>query len=358
MRLRLLIMALLLGVYGLADAQENAALLSDPDKDNARLEGSVPPPSVTWVPEDYITLPGSFRKGAGVPIDTLDVGDSNLQIILRDDFTWSYVKNMKKVAESDVFRECWVENILNPYANVQLSDLGYRNTICLIDSVSTFVCPYVGKVYSRFGYRRGRRHQGTDVPLVTGTPVKSAFDGRVRYAHRTSGYGNLVIIRHENGLETYYGHLSKINVEPGQWVRAGEVIGLGGSTGRSSGPHLHFETRYKGYAFDPEWIVDFENGVLRKNVFVLRRSYLSASSRYIPESIDEEEDIYATDEKIIEEEKRIEAEKAAMKWHTVKSGDTVSAIARKYGKTQSQIVKLNPGLKVDKISIGQKIRVN
>ena len=200
MRLRLLTMALLLGVYGLADAQENAALLSDPDKDNARLEGSVPPPSVTWVPEDYITLPGSFRKGAGVPIDTLDVGDSNLQIILRDDFTWSYVKNMKKVAESDVFRECWVENILNPYANVQLSDLGYRNTICLIDSVSTFVCPYVGKVYSRFGYRRGRRHQGTDVPLVTGTPVKSAFDGRVRYAHRTSGYGNLVIIRHENGL--------------------------------------------------------------------------------------------------------------------------------------------------------------
>ncbi|MDD7010630.1 MAG: M23 family metallopeptidase, partial [Candidatus Cryptobacteroides sp.] len=182
-------MALLLGVYGLVGAQENGALLSDPDKDKAKLEGSVPPPSVTWVPEDYITLPGSFRKGSGVPIDTLDVGDSYLQIILRDDFTWSYVKNMKKVAESDVFRECWVENILNPYANVQLSDLGYRNTICLIDSVSTFVCPYVGKVYSRFGYRRGRRHQGTDVPLTTGTPVKSAFDGRVRYAHRTSGYG-------------------------------------------------------------------------------------------------------------------------------------------------------------------------
>ena len=338
MRLRLLIMALLLGVYGLADAQENAALLSDPDKDKARLEGGVPPPSVTWVPEDYITLPGSFRKGAGVPIDTLDVGDSNLQIILRDDFTWSYVKNMKKVAESDVFRECWVENILNPYANVQLSDLGYRNTICLIDSVSTFVCPYVGKVYSRFGYRRGRRHQGTDVPLVTGTPVKSAFDGRVRYAHRTSGYGNLVIIRHENGLETYYGHLSKINVEPGQWVRAGEVIGLGGSTGRSSGPHLHFETRYKGYAFDPEWLIDFESGTLRHRVFVLKKKYLNASSRYVPESEQEEIDIEEGDA-------RDKAEAARKEEEARKAAEEEAAKQAKERKENSLLHKMMRGIK-------------
>ena len=104
--------------------------------------------------------------------------------------------------------------------------------------------------------------------------------------------------------------------------------------------------------------MDFENGKLRANVFVLRRSYLNASSRYVPESIDEEEEIYAADEKIIEEEKRIEAERAAMKWHTVKSGETVSVIARKNGKSVSQIQKLNPGMKVDKIKIGQKIRVN
>ena len=104
--------------------------------------------------------------------------------------------------------------------------------------------------------------------------------------------------------------------------------------------------------------MDFEKGELRKNVFVLRRSYLDPSSRYMPESIDEEEEIYATDEQIIEEEKRIAAEKAAEKWHSVRSGETVSSIARKYGKTLSAIKQLNPGLNVDRIRNGQKIRVN
>ena len=93
-------------------------------------------------------------------------------------------------------------------------------------------------------------------------------------------------------------------------------------------------------------------------MFVLRRSYLDPSSRYVSESIEEEDEIYATDEKIIEEEMRIEAERAAMKWHTVRSGDTVSGIAHKYGKSLSAIKKLNPGLNIDRISLGQKIRVN
>ena len=291
------------------------------------------------IPEDYITEPGSFKKGNGAPVDTLDIGDGYLQIILNDDYTWRYVKNHKKIAQSDIFLDSWTENTINPY-------------------MGNFVCPRTGQVYSKFGYRRRRRHQGVDLPLPTGTPVAVAFDGRVRYSSYVRGYGNLVIVRHENGLETFYGHLSKRLAEPGQWVRAGEIIGLGGSTGRSSGPHLHFETRYKGYAFDPQWIVDFEKGELRKNVFVLRRSYLDPSSRYVPESIDEEEEIYSTDEKIIEEEKRIAAEKAAEKWHTVRSGETISGIAHKYGKSQAAIKKLNPGLNIDKIRPGQKIRVN
>ncbi len=318
----------------------------------------VTPPSVSMIPEDYITEPGAFKRGNGAPVDTLDIGDGYLQIVLNDDYSWRYIKNHKKVARSETFTDFWAENTLNPYAEINLSDLPYRSSICLIDSVSGFVCPHVGEVYSKFGYRRNRRHQGVDLPLPTGTPINVAFDGRVRYSAYVRGYGNLVIVRHENGLETFYGHLSKRLSEPGQWVKAGDVIGLGGSTGRSSGPHLHFETRYKGYAFDPQWIVDFEKGELRKNVFVLRRSYLDPSSRYMPESIDEEEEIYATDEQIIEEEKRIAAEKAAEKWHSVRSGETVSSIARKYGKTLSAIKKLNPGLNVDRIRNGQKIRVN
>lgn len=336
-------------------AQQGTPVIMVPDSLSTP---EIPAPAVTLIPEDYVTVHGSFLKGLGAPVDTLNIGDGYLQVVLKDDNTWYYIKNQSKLSEDAVFKEYWVENLINPYVNISLNDLPYRNTICLVDSASTFVCPYVRKVFSRFGYRHGRRHQGSDLPLAVGTPVKAAFDGRVRLSRSVSGYGNLVIIRHENGLETYYAHLSKHEVEPGDWVRAGDVIGLGGRTGKVSGPHLHFETRYMGFAFDPEWIIDFEAGKLRANVFVLRRSYLNASSRYVPESIDEEDEIYSTDEKIEAEEMRIAAEKAAMKWHTVRSGETVSGIAKKYGKTQSAIMKLNPGLNPDKIRIGQKIRVN
>lgn len=319
---------------------------------------SVPPLDTSLIPEDFITAPEFFKKGDGAAIDTLDIGDSKLQIVLCDDHSWYYIKNKKLVEADPVFSEHWIVNSQNPYSGLELKDLSYRNSIALVDSVSNFVCPHIRTVYSKFGYRHGRRHQGVDLPLTTGTPVKAAFDGRVRASLYTKGYGNLVIIRHENGLETYYAHLSKRHVSPGDWVKAGDVLGLGGSTGRSSGPHLHFETRFKGFAFDPQWIIDFEAGKLRANVFVLRRSYLDPSSKYVPTSIEEEEDVFATDEQIIAEEKRIEAEKAAMKWHTVRSGETISGIAAKYGKSQSAVIKLNPGLNPNKIRIGQKIRVN
>jgi murein DD-endopeptidase MepM/ murein hydrolase activator NlpD len=308
-------------------------------------------------PPDFRTDPGEFQQGAGVSVDTLDIQDGRLLLVLRDDHTWYYIKNFEKVAEDSTFIKDWIPNSTNPY-KTPLDSLPLRNTICLVDSASTFVVPNQVKVFSRFGTRRGRAHQGVDLPLSVGKPVYAAFDGRVRASMYNSGYGNLIIIRHENGLETYYGHLSKREVDVGDWVHAGDEIGLGGSTGRSTGPHLHFETRYQGFAFDPEWIADYETGQLRSNVFVLRRSYLNASSRYVPESIDEEEEIYASDEKIIEEEKRIAAERAAMRYYTVKSGDTLSAIAKREGKSVNTLLNLNPGLKADKINIGQKIRVN
>ena len=309
------------------------------------------------VPADFVTEPGSFQQGKGAEVDTLDIQDGRLLLVLKDDHTWYYIKNFKMLENDSTFVKDWVPNSTNPY-HTPLDSLPLRNSICLVDSTSRFVCPNQTKVFSRFGMRRGRRHQGVDLPLKTGTPVVAAFDGRVRASTYNKGYGNLVIIRHENGLETYYGHLSKREVEVGDWVHAGDEIGLGGSTGRSTGPHLHFEIRYQGFAFDPEWIADYEKGELRKNVFVLRRSYLNANSRYTPESIDEEDEIYADEEKIIEEEKRIAAEQAAIRYYTVKSGDSLSAIARKQGKSLSAILKLNPGINPDKLSIGQKIRVN
>ena len=319
--------------------------------------GGTSAPDTLTIPKDFVTEPGSFQQGKGAEVDTLDIQDGRLLLVLKDDHTWYYIKNFKMMESDSTFVKDWVLNTTNPYTS-PLESLPLRNSIALVDSASRFVVPYQTKVFSRFGMRRGRRHQGVDLPLKTGTPVVAAFDGRVRASTYSKGYGNLVIIRHENGLETFYGHLSKREVEVGDWVRAGDEIGLGGSTGRSTGPHLHFETRYQGYAFDPEWIADYENGELRKNVFVLRRSYLDAHSRYTPESIDEEDEIYADEERIVEEEKRIAAERAAMRYHTVKNGESLSVIARKEGKSLNAIIKLNPGINPDKLSIGQKIRVN
>jgi murein DD-endopeptidase MepM/ murein hydrolase activator NlpD len=319
--------------------------------------GGTSAPDTLTIPKDFVTEPGSFQQGKGAEVDTLDIQDGRLLLVLKDDHTWYYIKNFKMMESDSTFVKDWEPNTTNPYTS-PLESLPLRNSIALVDSASRFVVPYQTKVFSRFGIRRGRRHQGVDLPLKTGTPVVAAFDGRVRASTYSKGYGNLVIIRHENGLETFYGHLSKREVEVGDWVRAGDEIGLGGSTGRSTGPHLHFETRYQGYAFDPEWIADYENGELRKNVFVLRRSYLDAHSRYTPESIDEEDEIYADEERIVEEEKRIAAERAAMRYHTVKNGESLSVIARKEGKSLNAIIKLNPGINPDKLSIGQKIRVN
>lgn len=300
----------------------------------------------------------NFVKGTGSPIDTIDVGDDRIKVVLCDDKSWYFIKDMTKAAELDIFKEYWDTEEVNPYKTIELNNLPYHVTIVLADSVSRWACPYQTKVFSKFGYRHGRRHQGIDLPYPTGTPVKAAFDGRVRYSKYCKGYGNLVIVRHENGLETYYGHLSKRMAEPGDWVHSGDVIGLGGSTGRSTGPHLHFETRYKGFAFDPQWIADYEAGKLHRHVFVLRRSYLDASSKFVSENLDDEEIVFGTDEKIDEEEKRIAAERAAMRWHTVRNGETLSGIAAKNGKSLSKIKALNPGINPNKLRIGQKVRVN
>ena len=309
-------------------------------------------------PDDITPDLTIFAKGNGAAVDTLDVGDGRVRIVLRDDNTWYLIKNVEALEGEELFTENWREHIVNPYIGTPLDSIPYRVTICLVDSVSRFVCPHKGKVFSKFGIRRGRKHTGCDVPYPTGTPVYCAFDGRVRLAERHKGYGLAIVVRHENGLETLYGHLSRMDVVPGQWVHAGDLLGLGGSTGRSSGPHLHFETRYCGHAFDPEWIVDFERGVLRKNVFVLKRSYLSPYSRYVPETIDDEEALYMTEEQIKAEEERIAKERAAMKYHTIRSGDTLSGIAAKYGTSVSKICSLNSGLKpTTTLSIGRKIRV-
>ncbi|MBQ1648969.1 MAG: peptidoglycan DD-metalloendopeptidase family protein, partial [Bacteroidales bacterium] len=184
-----------------------------------------------------------------------------------------------------------------------------------------------------------------------------AFDGKVRVSKYYRGYGNLIIVRHANGLETFYAHLSARDVDVNDWVTAGQVIGKGGSTGRSSGPHLHFETRYRGYAFDPEWLIKFPEGNLRNATFTLKRKYLSPASHYVPTSDDEEEEILLAEQEERAAEAKKAAAQAAVQYYTIRKGDTLGSIAGRYHTTVSKLCKLNNITPKTTLHIGRRIRV-
>lgn len=292
----------------------------------------------------------SLVKSPSDPIDTLDTANEYIKVVLFADNTWQYVKLPGYQSEKDVFENNWDTTVSNPY-KLEQANLPYSWSIWLVDSLDQYKCPFQGEIHPRgkFGPRRGRRHQGVDIPLKTGDPIYAAFTGKVRMSKYLGGYGNVVVIRHENGIETFHGHLSKRMVEEGDWVNAGDVIGLGGSTGRSTGPHLHFETRYQGFAFDPQWLIDFKTGDLRHRLFVLKKKYFSQYSNY--------EQDFEDEWKNEEDDKREEAERAAMRWHTIKSGDTLGRIAINNGTTVSAICKLNGITPKTVLKIGRRIRV-
>jgi len=285
-----------------------------------------------------------FDTNDVVVLDTLDSGNDAVQVVLYSNNTWKYVRNREVAKDSTIFEKYWDTKTLFPYKEVDMSSMPKSVVIDLIDSLTGYHCPYQGSVHPRgkYGPRRRRQHQGVDLPLKTGDPVYATFCGRVRISeYNKGGYGNLVIIRHDNGLETYYGHLSERMVEPNQWVEAGQIIGLGGSTGRSTGPHLHFETRYYGQSFDPERLIDFKNGILSRETFLLKKSFFSIYSNAANE----------------EQDKKEAAEKAAMKYHRIKSGDTLGAIARRYGTTVNNICRMNNIKSTTVLRIGRSLRV-
>ena len=292
----------------------------------------------------------SCYKSLSDPIDTLDTVNEHIKVILFADNTWEYYKSPEYQHLSSVFEECWTHDSTNPY-KVEQADLPSQWSIWCVDSLSQYHCPYKGDVYPRgkFGIRRGRRHQGVDLPLKVGDPIRATFTGKVRISKYWGAYGNVVVIRHENGIETFYAHLSQRLVEQDQWVNAGDVIGYGGSTGRSTGPHLHFETRYKGFAFDPQWLIDFKTGQLRHRLFVLKKKYFSIYSNY--------EQDFEDEIKNNEEDKAEDAEREAMRWYTIKSGDTLGRIAINNGTTVSELCRLNGINRNTTLKIGKKIRV-
>ena len=285
-------------------------------------------------------------------IDTLATDNDAVQVILYSNNSWKYVRNREIAKDSTIFEKDWDTTTLFPYREVDMSGMPKSVVIDLVDSLTCYHCPYQGTVHphGKYGPRRRRQHQGVDLPLKTGDPVYATFCGRVRISqYNKGGYGNLVIIRHDNGLETYYGHLSERMVEPGQWVEAGQIIGLGGSTGRSTGPHLHFETRYYGQSFDPERLIDFKNGTLSRETFLLKKSFFSIYSN----AGQDFEDEIANEE----QDKKEAAEKAAMKYYKIRSGDTLGAIARRHGTTVANLCRLNGIKSTTILRIGRSLRV-
>ena len=192
------------------------------------------------------------------------------------------------------------------------------------------------KITDIFGYRPSRKrvHQGLDIKVKTGDTIYAAFDGKVRItAYQRRGYGHYVVIRHNNGIETLYAHLSKKLVKVNHNVKAGDPIGLGGNTGRSSGSHLHFETILMGKSIDPAAMFDFKNQRTTGESYIYRRP----GSKYV-------------------ENGKVKTAGPEPKFHKVKSGDTIARIAKKYGVPQKQIFDLNGLNSRSVIRPGQSLR--
>jgi murein DD-endopeptidase MepM/ murein hydrolase activator NlpD len=168
-----------------------------------------------------------------------------------------------------IYTNDWKNAITFVYDSVEFNDLPEEIYLPLISKDEKFSLTWYGKINSEYGKRWGRQHHGLDVDLNIGDTVVAAFDGVVRYAQfNKSGFGNCVVIRHKNGLETIYGHLCKIDVAENQYVKSGQHIGLGGTSGHSTGPHLHFEMRYKDYSFDPQLLIDLTTQQLKTETVI------------------------------------------------------------------------------------------
>jgi murein DD-endopeptidase MepM/ murein hydrolase activator NlpD len=253
---------------------------------------------------------------------------------------------------------------------------GVRNDLGLMkDSVwvhlnggesSEYYPPVPGIVTSTYKWRSGRYHTGMDLDLETGDTVYAAWSGKVRYAkYNEGGYGNLVVLRHPNSFETYYGHLSKFLVYPNQEVKAGDPIALGGNTGHSFGSHLHFEVRFYDATMNPEEIIDFQLKKLKKDSVLVHKGlfragakpsdhyYAAGKPEIVKESvtIDEEKE-----EQLVVKPKPVVRTSQA-KYYQVKSGDTLSSIARKHNTTVSQLCQLNKIKTTSVLQVGKSLRV-
>ena len=235
----------------------------------------------------------------------------------------------------DLYQAIWDTSRINPYC----VDLRTKKDTTLLQLVYDPHCDYAhpvcGEITSEFGMRGHRHHYGIDIDLETGDPVFTVFEGTVRVAKYSTTYGYYVILRHLNGLETLYAHLSDIRVRPGDYLQAGDMLGLGGNTGRSRGSHLHFEIRFLGQQLDPRQVIAFEEYACKSP----QLSITADSFNYI---------------KKVEQQK---AQQAKRRYYKIRKGDTLSKIARKNKTTVKKLCKLNRISAKTRLKPGRKLRV-
>ena len=228
-------------------------------------------------------------------------------------------------------------------------------------------------ITSQFGPRWGRQHRGLDIKVYIGDTIRAAFAGKVRVVkYEAKGYGNYVVTRHNNGLETIYGHMSKHLVKENQVVKAGTPIGLGGNTGRSTGSHLHFETRLCGVALNPALFFDFRNQDVTGDYYIFHRSQMESESakataaRGLKQNSYTKDDVYGgkkSSEPTSSTANRQESERPTpsasnARYHRVVADDTVHSIARQHNVSVDRILRLNSFINPNDLVIkpGQAIR--
>ncbi len=302
-----------------------------------------------------------------IPTDTLPTDRDGVRIVTFSDGTFRYIPTDPHLfLSAPAYEAYWDTLNLFAYRTVALTDLPAEIDVELPESHG-FRAPAVGRVISKYGRRSGRDHNGTDIAVTHGQPIYAAFDGIVRHSRWNSGgFGNIIIIRHPVGLETYYAHLSRRAVAAGEWVRAGQVIGYGGRTGRATANHLHFETRWADQSFDAERLIDFETGELRHRTYALRKEYFSIRSRAV-EGIEDgpeppvADSLSTTSEPLLAAATQTQepAKPAATSpvYHKIVSGDTLLALALDYKTTVAKLCELNGISRSTTLRIGRSLRI-
>jgi Peptidase family M23/LysM domain len=250
-----------------------------------------------------------------------------------------------KTSDETIYKNIWNSTQIKYPANT-LPNKNDTIVISLLnDGDSPFVMPVKGQILSKFGIRHGRMHTGTDIRLNSGDTVRSAFDGRVRLAKRFSGYGNLVLVRHSNGLETIYAHLKTIKVKVNDTIKAGDLIGLGGRTGRATCNHLHYETRLFGEPFDPGKYIDY-------NMFTLQADKVYYKNKQFVTNLADLRDKPAPENKLLL------ASGGSGAKHVIRKGDNLWTIAKKYNTTVKKLCAANKITAQKTLKVGSVLRIN